>query len=147
MEQTWAEELDLDTCLERLRAHVVGRVAVIVDDFPLVLPVNYRLMETAGRTWVVLRTRSGNVIDTAPERVAFEIDGVDVVRERGWSVVVRGTLGHIDPRAAAFRERFDPEPWLDDARDSWLMIEPFSITGRELRAAEQLWAYDARAYL
>jgi nitroimidazol reductase NimA-like FMN-containing flavoprotein (pyridoxamine 5'-phosphate oxidase superfamily) len=147
MEQTWAEELDLDTCLERLRAHVVGRVAVIVDDFPLVLPVNYRLMETAGRTWVVLRTRSGNVIDTAPERVAFEIDGVDVVRERGWSVVVRGTLGHIDPQAAAFRERFDPEPWLDDARDSWLMIEPFSITGRELRAAEQLWAYDARAYL
>jgi hypothetical protein len=123
MEETWAEELDLDTCLDRLRAHTVGRVGVLVEGFPLVLPVNYRLMETAGRTWVVLRTRTGNVIDTASERVAFEIDGID-----------------------AFRERFDPEPWLGE-RDSWLMIEPFSITGRELRAAEQLWAYDARAYL
>jgi len=59
---------------------------------------------------------------------------------------VRGTLEHVDPRAAEFRERFDPEPWLDD-RDAWLMIEPFAITGRELRSAEQLWAYDARAYL
>jgi nitroimidazol reductase NimA-like FMN-containing flavoprotein (pyridoxamine 5'-phosphate oxidase superfamily) len=146
MEETWAEELDLDTCLDRLRAHTVGRVGVLVEGFPLVLPVNYRLMETAGRTWVVLRTRTGNVIDTASERVAFEIDGIDAVRERGWSVLVRGTLEHVDPRAAEFRERFDPEPWLGE-RDSWLMIEPFSITGRELRAAEQLWAYDARAYL
>ena len=147
MEETWAEELDLDTCLERLRAHTVGRVGVIVDGHPLVLPVNYRLMETAGRTWVVLRTRAGNVIDTASERVAFEIDGIDVARERGWSVLVRGTMAHVDPSAAEFRARFDPEPWLGDAREAWLMIEPFAITGRELRAAEQLWAYDARAYL
>ena len=147
MEQTWAEELDLETCLERLRAHSVGRVGVVVDGAPLVLPVNYRMMETAGLTWVVLRTRTGNVIDTASERVAFEIDGIDPVHERGWSVLVRGTLAHVDPDAAEFRERFDPEPWLDDERDAWLMIEPFAITGRELRAAEQLWAYDARAYL
>ena len=60
--------------------------------------------------------------------------------------LVRGTLEHVDPQAAGFRERFDPEPWLDD-RDAWLMIEPFAITGRALRSAEQLWAYDARAYL
>ncbi len=146
MEETWAEELDLDRCLEHLRAHTVGRIGIVVDDFPLVLPVNYRLLEVAGRTWVVLRTRTGNVIDTASRRVAFEIDGIDLAHERGWSVLVRGTLEHVDPRAAEFRKRFDPEPWLDD-RDAWLMIEPFAITGRELRSAEQLWAYDARAYL
>ena len=146
MEETWAEELDLDTCLERLRAHTVGRIGVVLDGFPLVLPVNYRLMETAGRTWVVLRTRTGNVIDTATNRVAFEIDGIDVVHQRGWSVLVRGTMDHVDPDAADFRERFDPEPWLDE-RAEWLTIEPFSITGRELRSAEQLWAFDARSYL
>ena len=147
MEETWSEELDLDTCLERLRAHTVGRVGVLVDGDPVVLPVNYRLMETAGLTWVVLRTRTGNVIDSASERVAFEIDGIDPIRRRGWSVLVRGTLLHVDPGAAEFRARFDPEPWLTDERDAWLMIEPFSITGRELRTTEQLWAYDARAYL
>jgi uncharacterized protein len=146
MEETWAEELDLDICLERLRAHTVGRIGVVLDGFPLVLPVNYRLMETAGRTWVVLRTRTGNVIDTASDRVAFEIDGIDVVHQRGWSVLVRGTMDHVDPDAADFRERFDPEPWLDE-RAEWLVIEPFSITGRELRSAEQLWAFDARSSL
>jgi nitroimidazol reductase NimA-like FMN-containing flavoprotein (pyridoxamine 5'-phosphate oxidase superfamily) len=120
---------------------------VVADGFPIVLPVNYRLLETVGLTWVVLRTRTGNVIDTASDRVAFEIDGIDVVRERGWSVLVRGTLAHVDPEAAEFRERFDPQPWLDDERDAWLMIEPFAITGRELRSAEGLWAFDTHAYL
>ena len=62
-------------------------------------------------------------------------------------MLVRGTMAHVDPDAAEFRARFDPEPWIGDARDAWLVIEPFSITGRELRSAEQPWAYDARAYL
>jgi nitroimidazol reductase NimA-like FMN-containing flavoprotein (pyridoxamine 5'-phosphate oxidase superfamily) len=147
MDETWSEVLDLDACMERLRSHSVGRIAVVADGFPIVLPVNYRLLETVGLTWVVLRTRTGNVIDTASDRVAFEIDGIDVVRERGWSVLVRGTLEHVDPEAAEFRERFDPQPWLDDERDAWLMIEPFAITGRELRSAEGLWAFDTHAYL
>jgi nitroimidazol reductase NimA-like FMN-containing flavoprotein (pyridoxamine 5'-phosphate oxidase superfamily) len=147
MSDAWAEVLDLDACLAHLRSNTVGRISVLADGFPIVLPVNYRLLETAGLTWVVLRTRTGNVIDTASERVAFEIDGIDPVHKRGWSVLVRGTLAHVDPAAADFRERFDPQPWLDDERDAWLMIEPFSITGRELQAAEQQWAYDARAYL
>jgi uncharacterized protein len=147
MEETWAEELDLDACLAHLRAHTVGRIGVVADGFPIVLPVNYRLLETAGRAWVVLRTRRGNVIDTASDRVAFEIDGIDPAHARGWSVLVRGTLGHVDAEAADFRERFDPGPWLTESRDAWLMIEPFSITGRELRRAEEQWAYDARGYL
>jgi nitroimidazol reductase NimA-like FMN-containing flavoprotein (pyridoxamine 5'-phosphate oxidase superfamily) len=147
VDETRAEVLDLDACLAYLRSHRVGRVAVVADGSPIVLPVNYRLLETVGLTWVVLRTRTGNVIDTASDRVAFEIDGIDVEREQGWSVLVRGTLGHVDPAAAEFRERFDPQPWLGDERDAWLMIEPFSITGRQLRSPEALWAFDAHAYL
>ena len=61
----WLENLDLETCLEHLRAGVVGRVGVVVDGVPIVLPVNYRLVETLGLTWVALRTRPGNVIDQA----------------------------------------------------------------------------------
>jgi hypothetical protein len=64
--------------------------------------------------------------------VAFEIDGVDVANQAGWSVLVRGTLHHADPDAADFRNRFDPQPWLGDDRDAWLSIEPFEITGRRI---------------
>ena len=115
--------------------------------FPIVLPVNYRLVETLDLTWLALRTRPGNVIDQASNRVAFEIDGIDASHHRGWSVLVRGTLLPIDADAASFRERFDSEPWLTTERDAWLVIEPFSITGRELHRAEQEWAFHHRSYL
>jgi nitroimidazol reductase NimA-like FMN-containing flavoprotein (pyridoxamine 5'-phosphate oxidase superfamily) len=147
MEDARLEALDLETCLQHLRAEVVGRVGVVVDGFPIVLPVNYRLVETLGLTWVALRTRPGNVIDQASDKVAFEIDGIDATRRRGWSVLVRGTLQHIDPDAAAFRDRFDSAPWLETERDAWLVIEPFSVTGRELHPTEQDWAFHMGAYL
>jgi hypothetical protein len=60
---------------------------------------------------------------------------------------VRGTLDHVDPSAADFRQRFDSEPWLGEERDAWLIIEPFAITGRRLHAAELEWAFHLRAYL
>ncbi len=119
----------------------VGRLAIVVDEFPIVLPVNYRLVETGGVTWIAIRTRPGNVIAHASSKVAFEIDSIDATRRRGWSVLVCGTLLHVDPDAAQFRERFDSEPWLAAERDLWLVIEPFSIGGRELHAVEEEWAF------
>ncbi len=146
------DELSLEECQALLNAGEVGRIAVVVDEFPVVLPVNYRIAQTTGRetsprTWIALRTRPGNVIDRAPMNVAFEIDGIDARKREGWSVLVRGTLHHVDPDAAGFRERFDPEPWLATEREAWLVIEPFAITGRRLRAKEPEWAFDPRSYL
>jgi nitroimidazol reductase NimA-like FMN-containing flavoprotein (pyridoxamine 5'-phosphate oxidase superfamily) len=146
MDEAWVEDLDLESCLQHLRAETVGRVGVVTDGFPIVLPVNFRLVEALGLTWVALRTRRGNVIEQASEKVAFEIDGIDTIRRRGWSVLVRGTLLRVDPESADFRERFDSEPWLAE-RDAWLVIEPFSITGRELHVSDQTWAFHHRAYL
>lgn len=147
MEESWLEDLGLETCLAHLRSEQIGRVAVVRDGFPVVLPVNYRLVEILGLTWVALRTRPGNVIDRAGTKVAFEIDGIDPGHHRGWSVLVRGTMLRIDPDAASFRDRFDAAPWLTTERDSWLVIEPFSITGRELHPSEQDWAFHVDAYL
>ena len=147
MEEARIETLDNDACLAHLRAEPIGRLAVLVDGAPIVLPVTYRLVETSGVTWVAIRTRPGNVMDQAGTNVAFEIDGIDPTRRRGWSVLVRGTLQHVDPDAAGFRERFDTQPWLATERDSWLVIEPSVITGRELHPAEPDWAFTVDAYL
>ena len=142
------EVLSHEECLACLRSRDVGRVAFLADDgVPMTIPVNYRLVESSDRTWVAIRTRPGNVLDRAEMFVAFEIDEVDELHHEGWSVVVRGTLHHIDPDVAAFRERFDPQPWLVEERDSWLIIDPFAMTGRRLHAPEGRWAFDAGAYL
>lgn len=146
MEST-LEALALDECLDLLRAGSVGRIAVLTEGTPILFPVNYRLVETSAPTWIAVRTREGNVIDRAPMTVAFEIDEIDPVRRDGWSVLVRGTLHRVDPDAADFRARFDPEPWVSDERDAWLVVAPFSITGRRITAAEPVWVFDPRAYL
>ena len=141
------EELSYEQCLELLRAGTIGRVGVVVDDAVAVLPVNYRLVETVGLTYVAFRTRPGNVIERADLNAAFEIDGIDAGHHEGWSVLVQGTLHHVDPDAAEFRERFDPEPWLLAERDAWLIVVPWSISGRRLIAPPTEWHFHMRGYL
>jgi nitroimidazol reductase NimA-like FMN-containing flavoprotein (pyridoxamine 5'-phosphate oxidase superfamily) len=147
MNDAWLEPLSPAACQSLLRENTFGRLACVVNDFPVVLPVNYRFVETSGRTWIALRTRPGNVFDQQSMKVAFEIDGIDAANRQGWSVLVRGTLHHVDPDAAGFRERFDPEPWILADRDAWLIVEPFAITGRRLHPETREWAFDQRAYL
>ena len=147
MSDAWLERLAIDECLALLRANTVGRIAFVVDDFPVIVPVNYRLVEASGHAWLAMRTRPDSVIDRAPMNVAFEVDGVDPVHRQGWSVLARGTLHHVDPDAEDFGENFDLEPWIQAERDSWLIIDPFAITGRYLHGAEPQWAFHIRAYL
>jgi nitroimidazol reductase NimA-like FMN-containing flavoprotein (pyridoxamine 5'-phosphate oxidase superfamily) len=140
------EELSFDECLSRLRTQRIGRVAVVRDGFPVVLPVIYRFVETSGRRWLTFRARAGGVIEQGSMNVAFEVDGADPIRRQGWSVLVSGTLHRVDPDAADFRRRFDPNPWSDHHRDAWLIVDPITITGRRLRAAERPHAFPAHAY-
>jgi nitroimidazol reductase NimA-like FMN-containing flavoprotein (pyridoxamine 5'-phosphate oxidase superfamily) len=142
----WLEELTLDECVGLLQPRSVGRVAVSQEGAPVVFPVNYKLVNTSA-LWLAVRTRPGSMLDRAPLGAALEVDEIDPPHREGWSVLVRGTLLHVDPDAAEFRERFDPAPWMSTERDSWLVLEPFAITGRRLHAAAGDWAFHMRAYL
>ena len=85
--------LDFEECLKRLRSSPVGRLAFVVDGTPVILPVNHILDGTT----VVFATTWGSklsVADTA-EPVAFEVDGFDRARRRGWSVLVKGTASRV----------------------------------------------------
>jgi nitroimidazol reductase NimA-like FMN-containing flavoprotein (pyridoxamine 5'-phosphate oxidase superfamily) len=140
------EVLGEDECVELLRAHEVGRVAVEIDGVPAIFPINYRLVETRWNRWIALRTRPGNVIDRPQALVAFEIDFIDALHHSGWSVLVRGTLHQVSSDVSWIREQFDSFPWLEAERDSWLIVDPFEVTGRRLQPAESPWTYDPHAY-
>ncbi len=140
------EELSSAECLHLLGRRGVGRVAVVVDDYPVVVPVNYRVIENDHGVAVIVRAQPGSAIDRAL-KVGFEVDGIDASHRTGWSVLVRGLLGHIDEAdVALIGEEIDPEPWVA-ARTSWLVVRPTAITGRRLRATEVEWAFSLRAYL
>jgi nitroimidazol reductase NimA-like FMN-containing flavoprotein (pyridoxamine 5'-phosphate oxidase superfamily) len=145
---THLEALTDHECHQLLGLAAIGRIAFVSDGLPIVLPVNYRLFNGETGMWIVLRTRPGNAIDDAPERVAFEIDGVDYDHNQGWSVVVRGVLHHLDHNEIELlAKRFDPRPWLQQDRTSWLAIKPEVITGRRLLATQPDWAFSPEAYL
>jgi len=134
------QEIVLEECIRLLREHHVGRIAVVIDGFPQVFPVNYRLVETSGVTWIAVGTQRGHAIERASINAAFEIDSVEPTQREAWSVLARGTLHHVDPDAADFRKRFDPEPWEAAERDVWLVVQPFAISGRRLHVAETVAA-------
>jgi Pyridoxamine 5'-phosphate oxidase len=140
------EHLSQDACLQLLREASVGRIAFVVDEDPIILPVNYRLAEPDSGPLIAVRTRPGNVIDQAPTSVAFEIDSIDAIHHQGWSVLVRGELLHAFPASRGVREGYDSESWLTD-RASWLLIDPGFITGRELRGDQPEWAVHPEGYL
>jgi uncharacterized protein len=131
--------LTLEQCVARLEEHRVGRIALLVEEYPLIVPVNYRLVVLPGQHWIAVRTRPGGLIERADRFVAFEIDDVNAQRREGWSVVVRGTLHHVDAEAADFSRRFDPDTWLPGERDAWMVIKAFQITGRALRNPDRDW--------
>jgi len=147
MTEAWLEDLSYQACLQRLREHTVGRIAIVSYDAPVVLPVNYRLVETVDLTLVAVRTRPDNVIESGGPQAALEIDDIDPIHQQGWSVLVQGTLHRVDPDAADFPDRFDSHPWLIADRDAWLIIRPLAITGRRLHPAAREWAFHVRGYL
>ena len=81
------EELGRDECLTRMATQRLGRLGVVVDGVPLVLPMRFAM---DGDT-VVLQTNQGAKVFHAPmTSVSFEVDHVDWEKGVGWSVLVQG---------------------------------------------------------
>ena len=120
-------------CIDLLARHHLGRLAVVVDDRPLIFPVNYAL----GDRVVAIRTADGTKLTAARNaRVAFEIDGLDA--DVAWSVLVQGVAYEITDavdRQSELARRLRVEPMAPGSHDLWLGVHPVAITGRRFRTA------------
>ena len=128
--------LSRDECLTLLRQRGVGRLAVVIDGQPHILPLNYAADEDGV---IVFRTADLTAAtEVALANVAFEIDEIDPARREGWSVAVHGfgreITGAID-RDSERLLRMPVHPWAPGQRDRWFKITPNEITGRRLKAA------------
>ena len=127
-------------CYQLLDTQRLGRIGVLVDDFPLIIPVNFAL---DGHT-VVIRSRPGTKLTYADgAKVTFEVDDVDRITRTGWSVLVRGranVLGREDEGGLAERTRLTPaSPWAPGDFGFWLRITPGLISGRRIARTADFW--------
>ncbi|HWC68533.1 MAG TPA: pyridoxamine 5'-phosphate oxidase family protein [Acidimicrobiales bacterium] len=132
-----SEVLTPEQCWEHLRASSVGRVAFVVDGWPVVLPVNYAI---AGSD-IVLRSGPGSKLTAArrTSQVSLQVDAIDVVYRSGWSVLLFGTAETVaDPSEIAGIDDLGLRTWAATEHMEWIRIHPVSVTGRALPRA---WRY------
>lgn len=127
------EQLAVPECWDLLSTAVVGRVGLVVDELPEVLPVNYAL---DGET-VLFRTAEGTLLNQAAlQVVAFEVDHVEERTHEGWSVLVQGFARDIgdavNPNSERIRQ-LSLVAWAPGARPRWFQVRPDKVTGRRLR--------------
>ncbi len=139
--------ISTEECYRLLASQEIGRIGVVVEHYPLILPVNYRLDGTT----VVIRTHPGTILRAAEHaEVTFEVDEIDRVHRSGWSVLVRATAEEVGDEhrdeLVARTHQTGVEPWAPGAQNNWIRLIAHGITGRRIVPGE-LPALDPRAYL
>jgi nitroimidazol reductase NimA-like FMN-containing flavoprotein (pyridoxamine 5'-phosphate oxidase superfamily) len=125
------EILDRHECLHLLGAATLGRVGVTFGALPVVLPVNFRLVDEQ----VVLRTGIGTKLDaaTCETVVAFEVDDFDGLDHSGWSVLVTGFAREVtDPDELAVVQSANVPRWAPSKGERYIAISTDMISGRRI---------------
>ncbi|MFF7334509.1 pyridoxamine 5'-phosphate oxidase family protein [Streptomyces sp. NPDC008150] len=124
-------ELSRTECGDLLSSHGVGRLAITTEHGPVIVPVNYSVIDGT----IVFRTaRDATPALAAGAPVAFEVDRIDDAFAEGWSVLARGHGRRVsDPvEANLLAARAYSLPWAGGGRDTWVRIEPYEVTGRRI---------------
>ncbi len=124
------EILSSSECAELLKVAPVGRIAITVAALPVILPVNFLVVDNE----IVFRTNPGTKLAAATSQavVAFEVDGYEPHGRSGWSVVVQGIASEVTDPAALIRVRGSGlDAWAVDGQgDHVVRIDIQTISGR-----------------
>jgi nitroimidazol reductase NimA-like FMN-containing flavoprotein (pyridoxamine 5'-phosphate oxidase superfamily) len=117
-------------CLNLLDGALIGRLAVSVGALPVILPVNFTVIDGD----IVIRTTPGTKLDAAATNsvVAFEVDGFDPVHPGGWSVLVQGVAEEVtDPDDLRRLNDVGLAPW-SGANGRFVRIGTRIVSGRRM---------------
>ncbi len=147
--QSEMDSLAVPECYQLLAGRSLGRLGVVLEGAPLIIPVNYAV----DRGTIVIRTAPGSVVARSDGTdVAFQVDDLHLDSHSGWSVLARGPAAALTP--AETRElaaRVPPntvQPWAPGDRPLWLRIIPQDIAGRRIVSGDDLgWRLGTAAYM
>ena len=126
------EILSKSDCLMLRRSAPIGRIGVSIGALPVILPVNFVVVDTD----IVIRTTAGTKLAaaTANAVVAFEVDGIDACSCSGWSVLVQGIAAAVtDPSELEQLSQLALEPWTG-TDGHYIRIATRLVSGRRLTA-------------
>ena len=129
--RTWLEILQPAECWRLIAGEELGRVAILIDGVPEIYPVNH-IVESET---IVFRTDPGSKLHgiARSSLVCFEVDGIDPVERRGWSVMVKGRAVEVAGGDAIARlTALDLRYWAPGEKQHWVRIEPEQVTGRRI---------------
>jgi nitroimidazol reductase NimA-like FMN-containing flavoprotein (pyridoxamine 5'-phosphate oxidase superfamily) len=130
-------DLTREQCFALLSSVAIGRVGVSIDALPVILPVNFVVLED----WIVFRTVHGTKLDAAMQRsvAAFEADDHAADGSWGWSVLVRGFAHDLrDGGSVAAANELHPWPFPHGEANHVVGIEATMVTGRRFGPAIDL---------
>ena len=117
-------------CLALLATVPIARVGVTMNALPVVLPVNFVVLDGD----IVFRTVDGTKFHAAAAGtvVAFDVDSYDPEGTSGWSVVIQGASPVVtDPSELDRVRRLIVDPWaVDGSADRTGRITASLISGR-----------------
>jgi hypothetical protein len=117
--------------MELLRRNDVGRLCVVDGEYPIALPVSYRLHHDGDNQVVVIQTAATTTIARATGNASLEVDHIDLAVGAAWSVIARGVL----KRAYGDHGLPGTDPVVTADRDQWLTLEIVALSGRRFSVA------------
>jgi uncharacterized protein len=123
------ELLDEGQCMQLLGGESLGRVGISMGALPVILPVNYSIVDGD----IVFRTGTGLKLKAALDHtiVAFEVDHADMELHEGWSVLVVGVAEEVTAAADCF-DTTVPASWVGGERSRLIRIRPELMSGRNI---------------
>jgi len=122
--------------VELLESETVGRMCIVVSDYPIAFPISYRLVRDDTKVRIVFRAAPHAALAQYDGPASMEVDRVDPDHLNSWSVIVRGTLHKVFGN----HELPDTFPLLE-GRYQWMVLEVSAVSGRRFVSAP---AFDGR---
>ena len=126
------EILDDEECLRLLGREPVGRIALTSAALPVVLPVNFVVVD---RT-IVFASDPGLKLEAARagQVACLEVDGFEVFAKSGWSVLATGRLAEItDADRLTAAHRLPLSPWALSEPHHFVELSIELLSGRRIR--------------
>lgn len=126
------EEICPRDCLELLREEPVGHVALSANALPVVLPVNFAVLDGD----IVWRSGKDSRLSACADYVvAFEVDHYEPNASRGWSVMVQGLAHVMTDEEIERATKLHLECWAREEADRYICLVPNIVTGTRITSA------------